>query len=113
MYTTSEVEQITGVRAGVLRYWEQILPAIAPEKDSGGKRQYTLREVELIIRMNYLINEKKYTTEGARNRIIREAEMIGQKAEILSEIHKLRGELSDLYLQARQIFNVNDKDLPT
>ena len=62
-YSIGEVEELTGIKAHVLRYWEEVIPGFAPQKDMGGRRTYTQREIEMIFRLKYLINEKKFTAE--------------------------------------------------
>ena len=64
MYSIGQVEEITGVKAHVLRYWEEIIPGFAPQKDIGGRRIYSQRELELVMRLKFLIYEKKFTIEG-------------------------------------------------
>lgn len=101
MYTISEVEDLTGVKAHILRYWEEVIPGFNPQKDIGGRRTYTEREVELILRLKYLINEKRFTTEGARKQLISDAEATLNNEALLREIHETRTELSDLYLYVK------------
>ena len=57
MYSIGQVEEITGVKAHVLRYWEEIIPGFAPQKDIGGRRIYSQRELELVMRLKFLIYE--------------------------------------------------------
>ena len=52
-YSIGEVEEIAGVKAHVLRYWEDVIPGFAPEKDIGGRRIYNQRELELVLRLKY------------------------------------------------------------
>ena len=54
-----EYEELTGIKAHVLRYWEEVIPSIAPKKDLGGRRIYSQRNLETILRLKYLIYEKK------------------------------------------------------
>ena len=70
MFSIGEVEELSGVKAHILRYWEEVIPGFAPQKDIGGRRTYTQRELEIIMRLKFLIYEKKYTIEGARNQLI-------------------------------------------
>ena len=69
-YTIGEAEKLTGVKSHILRYWEEIIPGFAPKKDLGGRRIYNDRDIDLIHRLNYLINVKKFTIEGARDEIL-------------------------------------------
>ena len=48
MYSIGDVEALTGVKAHILRYWETIVPGIAPQKDFGGRRLYSQSELEKI-----------------------------------------------------------------
>lgn len=71
-YSIGEVERLTGLKAHVLRYWEEVIPFIRPRKDDQGRRFYSPRDVELLSRIKYLVQEKKYTLEGAGERLITE-----------------------------------------
>ena len=63
-YSIGDVEEISGIKAHVLRYWEEVIPSIRPRKDLGGRRVYSQRDLEVIFRLKYLISEKKFTIEG-------------------------------------------------
>lgn len=97
-YTIGDVEELTGIKAHILRYWEEIIPGFSPRKDMGGRRVYSQREVELIFRLKYLIQEKKFTVEGAGQQIIEEAPLVKTNAFILQQIHECRKDLSEVYL---------------
>lgn len=71
-FSIGEVEKLTGLKAHVLRYWEDVIPFIRPRKDDQGYRFYSPRDVELISRIKYLVQEKKYTIEGAGERLLAE-----------------------------------------
>jgi len=71
-YTIGEVEGLTGLKAHVLRYWEESVPFIRPRKDDRGRRVYSSRDVELITRVKRLVQEEKYTLEGAGERLMQE-----------------------------------------
>ena len=66
-FTIGEVEELTGIKSHILRYWEEVIPSLAPKKDIGGRRSYSSRDLQIIFRLKYLIQEKKFTIEGARN----------------------------------------------
>ena len=55
MYSIGQVEKITGVKAHILRYWEEQIPSFKPKKDLGGRREYSARDVEIVMRLKYLI----------------------------------------------------------
>lgn len=97
-YSIGDVEELTGIKAHILRYWEEVIPGFSPRKDIGGRRIYSQRELELIFRLKYLIQEKKFTVEGAGQQIIEEAPLVRTNATILQQIHECRKELSEVYL---------------
>jgi len=68
-YTIGQIARLLGVKTHVLRYWEQEIPLVAPRKDVSGRRVYTEREAELLLRLKHLLYNDRYTIEGARERI--------------------------------------------
>lgn len=97
MYSIGEVEKITGIKSHILRYWESVIPGFAPEKDVSGRRLYSQSEIEKIFRLKYLIYEKKFTIEGAREQLIRDAEKVQENLDAIVEIRKMRKILLDLF----------------
>src|SRR5580765_7009598 len=65
-FRIGEVSDLVGVEPYVLRYWETEFPALGPKKSGTGHRMYRRKEVELLLKIKYLLYEKKYTIEGAR-----------------------------------------------
>ncbi len=102
VYTIGEVEEITGVKANNLRYWETVIPGLAPKKDLGGHRAYSQRNVDIILRMKYLISQKKYTIEGARERILEDTQAASNGTEVLQVIYDIRSDLTDAFLTIRK-----------
>lgn len=101
-YSIGEVEELTGIKQNVLRYWETVIPGFAPRKDLGGRRVYTERDFEIILRLKYLIYERKFTIEGARNEILHESQAYENQAEAMSTIRELRTELTELYFRLKK-----------
>ena len=101
-YTIGEVEELTGIKSHVLRYWEDVIPGFSPQKDLTGRRTYTQHDVELIFRLKYLINEKKFTADGAGQQILEEAQAVQDNADIIQQIREARKELSEAYIKLKQ-----------
>ena len=101
-YSIGEAEELTVIKSHILRYWEEVIPGFAPKKDLGGRRIYTERDIDLILRLKYLINERKFTIEGARDEILRETMNYDSKAEVLDSIRQIRSELSQMYMIIRK-----------
>jgi DNA-binding transcriptional MerR regulator len=68
-FTIGEVSELCGVKAHVLRYWEQEFTQLNPVKRSGNRRYYQHHEVLLIRHIRELLYEQGFTISGARNRL--------------------------------------------
>ena len=68
-FTIGEVSDLCGVKAYVLRYWEQEFTQLRPMKRRGNRRYYQHHEVLLIRRIRELLYEEGFTISGARNRL--------------------------------------------
>jgi DNA-binding transcriptional MerR regulator len=68
-FTIGEVSELCGVKAHVLRYWEQEFSQLKPVKRRGNRRYYQHHEVMLIRRIRQLLYEEGFTISGARGRL--------------------------------------------
>ncbi|MDP4575768.1 MerR family transcriptional regulator [Qipengyuania sp. G39] len=64
--TIGEVAKATGIKAHVLRYWEQQFPMLKPLTRNGGRRYYRPEDVALVERIDRLVNREGYTLKGAK-----------------------------------------------
>lgn len=97
-YTIGEVEQLTGIKPYILRYWEEVIPSFTPKKDESGRRLYNQRDIDIIRRLKYLIYTERYTIDGARSQIIKETQTSDAVTTALSTIRQIRAELNEVYL---------------
>lgn len=68
-FRIKEVTEITGLAAYVLRFWESEFPAIRPKRTESGQRLYRKSDIETILKIKYLLYEKKFTIQGARKHL--------------------------------------------
>jgi DNA-binding transcriptional MerR regulator len=68
-YSIGEVCDLTGLKPHVLRYWETQFEVLQPTKNRAGNRVYRPREVELVLLVRHLLYDRKFTIEGARQKI--------------------------------------------
>jgi len=103
-FTIGEVSELCGVKAHVLRYWEQEFTQLNPVKRSGNRRYYQHHEVVLIRRIRELLYEQGFTISGARNRLDgarvannpAEMEVVANKAGVDLDVAVLRREIIDI-----------------
>ena len=68
-FRIGEVSALLGVETYVLRYWETEFPSLAPKKSGTGHRLYRRKDVELLLKIKHLLYEKRFTIEGARQKV--------------------------------------------
>jgi DNA-binding transcriptional MerR regulator len=68
-FTIGEVSDLCGVKAHVLRYWEQEFTQLRPMKRRGNRRYYQHHEVLMIRRIRDLLYDQGFTISGARNKL--------------------------------------------
>ena len=68
-YSISEVSNMTGVKAHVLRYWETEFPSLRPKKNRAGNRNYRPKDIKAILVIRDLLYKEKFTISGARKKL--------------------------------------------
>jgi DNA-binding transcriptional MerR regulator len=71
-FSISEVSDMTGVKAHVLRYWESEFPDLRPKKNRAGNRSYREKDIRMVMTIRDLLYKEGYTIQGARNQIQRQ-----------------------------------------
>ena len=64
--TISEVSEMLGIPAHVLRFWETKFSSLRPLKRSGGRRYYRPTDVALLERIRDLLYKDGFTIKGAQ-----------------------------------------------
>ena len=95
-YSIGEVSQQTGLEQHVLRYWETEFEGLSPQKNRAGRRIYTKDDIDFIERLKYLLKERKFTIEGARNALQKTSQEPGDEAEFRKELLALRSFLKGI-----------------
>ncbi len=65
-YSISEVAELTGVKAHVLRYWESEFPTLSPRKGRSGSRSYRQKDIAEIEAIRDLLYKEGFRIAGAR-----------------------------------------------
>ena len=68
-FTIGEVSELCGVKAHVLRYWEQEFPQLSPVKRRGNRRYYQRQDVLTIRQIRSLLYDQGYTIGGAKQKL--------------------------------------------
>ncbi len=98
-FKIGEVTAITDLAAYVLRFWESEFNLISPKRTESGQRLYRKVDVESILKIKYLLYEKKFTIPGAKKFLKNSSKQIsppvqpGTLEEIKTELQKIRAML--------------------
>ena len=119
-FSISEVAQMFGVNASLLRFWEKEFKQIQPKTNARGKRSYRRKDIEIIKSIYVLVKEQGFTLEGAKKalsarkgasaeagaaakRVAKETSVVPKKAtpsldeksrkEVVDRLKKLRAQL--------------------
>ncbi|MFP4484541.1 MAG: MerR family transcriptional regulator [Spirochaetaceae bacterium] len=84
----SDVCDLLTVKPHVLRYWERQVGLLQPAKSASGRREYSMRDLELLFRLKYLLFERKFTLDGAVQKLIEEA--AGERANAKGSLQGIR-----------------------
>ena len=93
-YNISEVCKLLGLKPYIIRYWEREIPFLSPQKTKSGRRSFSDCDLQLLYRIRHLLYDKKYTIEGARNRIWEEIN--SPKVDLKSKIAEIRSDLVEV-----------------
>ncbi|NIM98928.1 MAG: MerR family transcriptional regulator [candidate division Zixibacteria bacterium] len=97
----SEVAEITGVKAYVLRFWEKEFALLKPKKNRAGNRSYQQKDIDLVNQIKHLLYEEGYTIEGAKSKLknLRRNDLgpvVAEKMELQNLLAEIRKEISAL-----------------
>lgn len=77
-FKIGEVASILGVKPHIVRYWTDEFPQIRLQKTKSGQRLFRRRDIEMLLAIDFLINEQEFTVSGAKTRL-KELRAIGVK----------------------------------
>ena len=100
IYSISEVADMFGVNASLIRFWENEFDNIKPQKNKKGNRLFTKETIEEVRLVYHLVKERGMTLKGAQQKIkenrgdaIQEHEVVKQLKSIREMLVEIRNEL--------------------
>ncbi len=98
-FTIGEAADILGVNRSVLRFWETEFDDLSPRKTRKGRRMYSQKDLEMLRLIHYLVKVRKFTLQGAREKLKSDAKGIAQAERTRSTLLSLRQFLVELRAQ--------------
>lgn len=94
-YSIGEVAEKIGEAPSLIRFWEKEFKQLKPAKTQKGTRKYSLKDIELIQYIHYLVKQKGYTIDGARE-ALKKGEQLDDKVALLNRLKEVRNFLASL-----------------
>ncbi|MBO7247205.1 MAG: MerR family transcriptional regulator [Bacteroidaceae bacterium] len=95
-YSIKEVSDKVGVPETTLRYWEKEFKELSPKKTSKGIRQYTVKDIELVELISFLVKDQGLTISGAKTRLKENPKKTVNLHDVVSRLQAIRSELLDI-----------------
>lgn len=95
-YTIGEVARELDLTTSLIRFWETEFREINPKKNRKGNRVYTLKDINTLRRIQYLLKVRKFTIKGAKERLKTDGEVVEQEIQMRNTLLKLRAFLLEL-----------------
>ena len=93
-YSIGEVASKFNVNASLIRFWEQEFKLLNPKKNSRGNRKFTNTDIENINKIYFLLKEKGFTIQGAKDYI--RNEKTSKKLDIVSKLKQIKDKLIEI-----------------
>ena len=93
-FSIGEVASKFNVNPSLIRFWEQEFKLLNPKKNSRGNRKFTNTDIENINKIYFLLKEKGYTIQGAKDYI--RNEKTSKKLDIVSKLKQIKDKLIEI-----------------
>jgi DNA-binding transcriptional MerR regulator len=98
-YSIGDMEKLTGIKSHVLRSWEKEIPLLQPQKNNFGRREYSSRDIRIIMRLKHLLYVRRFTIQGAKEQLMIE---MSEQQDLRAIIDELRSDLIELYFMVQK-----------
>ena len=95
-YKIGDVAEILGIPTSTLRFWEKEFTVIKPKRNAKNIRVYTVKDIETIKMIYYLVKEKGLKLDAAQAMIKRNRDGISKQYEVVDRLKTIREELLKL-----------------
>ncbi|MBK8712779.1 MAG: MerR family transcriptional regulator [Niastella sp.] len=94
-YSIGTVAGMFGVNVSLIRFWENEFEILKPKKNGKGDRLFRPEDVKNLQMIYFLLREKKYTIEGAKD-FIKKNKKAEEQYALIESLQKLKGFLLEL-----------------
>ena len=95
-YKIGEVAKAFGVNTSLIRFWENEFDVLKPKKNKKGNRLFTPEDLENLKMIYFLVKEKGFTLEGAKNKLKENPDEVFSKHKIILRLEEIKNELIEI-----------------
>jgi DNA-binding transcriptional MerR regulator len=98
-FSIGEVAEMMQVAPSLIRFWEKEFEQLSPQKSEGGTRKYSHQDIEVLKQIYFLVKQKGYTIQGAKEALQSQARttetlrLIERMQALKAFLEKLRKEI--------------------
>ncbi len=89
-YTMKEVAAHFDVNTSLIRFWEKEFPTLNPYRNKKGTRYYTKADIDIFKTIYYLVKEKGYTLQGAKEILAVNKSKVDNQIKMRDSLLKIR-----------------------
>ena len=95
-YNIGEVAKAFDVNTSLIRFWEGEFDSIKPKKNKKGNRKFTQKDIEQLELIYFLVKEKGYTLEGAKQHLKNKVSLELSKYDLIKRLKHVKSELEEI-----------------
>jgi DNA-binding transcriptional MerR regulator len=95
-YSIGEVARMFGVSTALIRFYETEFENIKPRKNKRGVRQFTKEDIENFRTIYFLVKEKGYTLQGAKDFLKNGQTGTTDKASVIKSLERIKDFLIEI-----------------
>lgn len=92
-YSISEVAEMFGVNASLIRFWEKEFDIIKPKKNKKGNRMFTKQDIDNFHIIYHLVKERGMTLKGAKLKVKENRGDTVNNFEVVTRLQEIREQL--------------------
>ena len=93
-FSIGEVASKFNVNPSLIRFWEHEFKILNPKKNSRGNRKFTKKDIESLNKIYFLLKEKGYTIQGAKDYISNEKS--SNQLNIVNKLKQIKNKLIEI-----------------
>lgn len=98
-YRIKDIAEFIDESPSTLRFWEEEFKELTPKRGEGGRRLYTVRDLETLRKIKYLLRTKGMHISAAKEQLKKNSKNVTTRSEAISNLEELKKEL-ELLLQS-------------